>query len=43
VVLLPKGNAWQLLLDAVGTFSPDFMAERDQGLAQDRRDDPFGG
>lgn len=42
VVLLPKGNAWQPLLDAVGTFSPDFMAERDQGLAQDRRDDPFG-
>ena len=43
VVLLPKANAWQPLLDAVGTFSTDFMAERDQGMAQDRRDDPFGG
>ena len=36
VILLPKDDAWQPLLESLGTFSPDFLASRDQGRAQDR-------
>ncbi|MBI4545199.1 MAG: AbrB/MazE/SpoVT family DNA-binding domain-containing protein [Gemmatimonadetes bacterium] len=36
VILLPKENPWQPLLDSLGTFSPDFMAARAQPGVQGR-------
>ena len=36
VILLPKGDPWRPLLESLGTFSPDFMAERDQPGTQRR-------
>lgn len=36
VILLPKDNPWQPLLDSLGTFSPDFLETRVQPEVQDR-------
>ena len=36
VILLPRDNAWGPLLESVGSFSPDFMASREQAGAQGR-------
>lgn len=36
VVLLPKENPWEPLLESLGTFSPDFMETREQAAAQGR-------
>ena len=36
VILTPKDNPWQSLIEACGNFSNDFMAKRDQGTQDDR-------
>lgn len=36
VVLLPENGGWDVALDALGEFSPDFMAEREQPPTQER-------
>jgi len=36
VILLPMDNAWGPLLESVGSFSPDFMAKREQAGSQGR-------
>ncbi|MCL4528026.1 MAG: antitoxin [Chloroflexi bacterium] len=38
VVLLPYQTPWNTLLDSLSLFSPDFMSERIQPLAQNRED-----
>ncbi len=38
VVLLPYQTPWNTLLDSLSLFSPDFMGERIQPLAQNRED-----
>lgn len=40
VILLPENEPWDTLFDALGTFSPDFMAEREQPPVQ-QREAPF--
>ncbi len=35
-ILLPTQNPWASLFDALGAFSSDFMAHRDQPPAQNR-------
>ena len=37
VVLYPLDSGWAPLLEASGKFTEDFMAERDQSSAPDRR------
>ena len=37
VILLSKNDPWRPLLDSLGTFSPDFLAERDQPRRADTR------
>jgi antitoxin VapB len=37
VILLPKSDPWAPLLESVGRFSADFMAERPQPAAADAR------
>lgn len=37
IVLLPLKKSWQPLLDAIGMFSDDFMAERNQPEQQQER------
>lgn len=39
IMLIPKKNSWQPLLDSVKRFSPDFMSERDQPTEQQERED----
>ncbi len=36
VVLLPKSQSWQTLIDSLGQFSADFMEDREQPEIQDR-------
>lgn len=36
VILLPATGSWDLLFEACGEFSPDFMASRSQPEHQDR-------
>jgi len=36
VILLPKDNPWEIMMDACGKFSDDFMSTRDQGEQQER-------
>jgi antitoxin VapB len=38
VVLLPKDTAWDSLVDSLGQFSSDFMADREQPKKNDRRE-----
>lgn len=38
VVLLPYDQPWQILIDSLGQFSDDFMAERIQPDEQQRED-----
>lgn len=38
VVLLPYDEPWETLFDALGQFSPDFMAERNQPPLEARED-----
>ncbi len=38
VVLLPKKKPWDSLVDSLGQFSSDFMAERGQPKKNDRRE-----
>jgi antitoxin VapB len=39
VVLIPKTNSWDSLIDACGKFTEDFMNEREQGTHE--REAPF--
>lgn len=41
VLLLPKENAWQILIDSLELFSNDFMLQREQ-LPLQRREEVFG-
>jgi len=41
VLLLPKENAWQTLIDSLELFSNDFMLQREQ-LPLQRREEVFG-
>ena len=36
VVLLPHNEPWATLFDALGQFTPDFMAERNQPAVEKR-------
>ena len=36
VILLPNDEPWETLFGALEQFSPDFMAERNQPLVQER-------
>ena len=36
VILIPKNNSWQSLVDSLGKFSDDFMLERNQPRTQGR-------
>lgn len=38
VVLLPHNEPWETLFDALSDFSPDFMAQRNQPVADMRED-----
>ncbi len=38
VVLLPKAKSWDALVASLGKFSADFMMERNQPRAPDRRE-----
>ncbi|MCK6623364.1 MAG: AbrB/MazE/SpoVT family DNA-binding domain-containing protein [Calditrichaceae bacterium] len=41
VLLLPKENAWQTLIDSLELFSNDFILQREQ-LPLQRREEVFG-
>ncbi len=41
VVLLPKKNSMDLLIESLSLFSDDFMLIRDQPLEQQKRDNLF--
>ncbi|MFZ2955856.1 MAG: type II toxin-antitoxin system VapB family antitoxin [Candidatus Ozemobacteraceae bacterium] len=36
VILLPKDNSWDALINSLSKFSDDFMQEREQGDFQER-------
>jgi len=36
VILLPKDNSWDALINSLSKFSDDFMLEREQGDYQER-------
>jgi len=38
VVLLPEKDSWQPLVSSLEQFSPEFMAQRDQPKANDKRE-----
>jgi antitoxin VapB len=38
VVLLPKAKSWDTLVESLEKFPPDFMSERQQPAAAERRD-----
>jgi antitoxin VapB len=38
VVLLPRKKSWDSLVDSLGQFTSDFMAERGQPTKNDRRE-----
>lgn len=38
IVLLPKKNPWQALIDSLDKFSDDFLSERNQPEQQTRED-----
>jgi len=40
VLLMPKEDSWDSLIDSVSLFSDDFLEKRDQG-EQDQRDGMF--
>lgn len=42
VVLLPREDSWRTLYDSLGSFSEDFMQERDQPAQQQVREPLFG-
>lgn len=37
VILLPRDDPWQPLLEAIGSFSEDYMVERNQPEKQERK------
>jgi len=37
VVLLPKTKSWDTLIDSLAKFPSDFMSDREQPLATDKR------
>lgn len=37
VILFPKGSPWAPLVDSLGKFTDDFMAERNQPDDQERK------
>lgn len=41
VVLLPKSKSWEPLVESLAKFPPDFMNDREQPDAADRRGDAF--
>ncbi len=38
VVLIPKKNSWDSLINSLSHFSPDFMQERNQPKEQQKRE-----
>lgn len=42
VVLLPREDSWRTLYDSLGSFSEDFMAQRNQPTSEDAREPLFG-
>lgn len=38
VVLIPKENAWQLLIDSLDLFSKDYMESREQPKLESREE-----
>lgn len=38
VVLMPEKNSWDALVDSLGKFSPEFMADRAQPCGKDKRE-----
>lgn len=36
VILIPKGDPWESLIDSLDRFTPDFMSERAQPKAERR-------
>jgi len=36
IVLIPKKDPWSSLLNSIGSFSDDFMTERNQGTYEER-------
>ena len=38
VVLLPEKDSWKSLVSSLEQFSPEFMAQRDQPMASDKRE-----
>lgn len=43
VVLLPREDSWRTLYDSLGSFSEDFMAQRNQPTSEDAREEPLFG
>jgi len=37
IILIPKDNPWESLIDSLDKFSDDFMAEREQPAVEDRK------
>jgi len=37
IVLIPKNDPWSSLINSMGTFSDDFMSERNQGKYEERK------
>ena len=38
VILIPKDNPWESLIDSLSQFSDDFMSERPQPVQRSRED-----
>ena len=38
LVLLPEKDSWKSLVSSLEQFSPEFMAQRDQPMASDKRE-----
>lgn len=38
VVLMPEKNSWDALVDSLGRFTPEFMADRAQPRNKDKRE-----
>jgi antitoxin VapB len=37
IILIPKDNPWESLINSLDKFSDDFMAEREQPAVEDRK------
>jgi antitoxin VapB len=37
VLLMPEKNSWNTLVESLGQFTPEFMAEREQPRGKDQR------